>query len=1111
MIDPRRNVPFQFDRVASACGSRIAIGGGRWAPTFQELDEVSNRMAAAILDRLGDAAPRLEQDARVGERIALLMSYDAPVLAVMLAVLKAGKAYVALNPGEPSARLAAVVEDAAPALIVAEPALAESARRIAPKKPLIVVSPADWPAGRSPLPAADAKWNDVACLVHTSGSTGRPKGVMRTHGQILDCARRVGGPLAQNDGERVIGLASLNTGQGQTTVWTALLRGATFYPFPAAERGVTGLADFIAEHRIRVYTSSVSLFRCFVGTLAGNRLPSVRVVRFASEPATLADFHAFQRHFPDDCRLVNALSSTETGAIAHWIYDPSDPESDPPPAQGASGDRLPLGRPVEGIDLDLVDERGRPAADGEPGEVVVRSPFLSAGYWRDPESTARRFSFDRSTGVATFRGGDLMTRRPDGTLAFAGRRDARLKIRGWRIEPGEVEAAIQARAGVASAVVGAAEGPAAEPLLVAYFTADDRFDGDPRSLRDELRARLPDSMIPSRFIRLDEFPLTSGGKVDRRELFSRPLPADESADGPAGQQVEPSGDHERMLAAIWGRVFRRERIGRCDHFFELGGDSLLAAVVAANVHAESGVELPLRLFNDHPTLESLAAALARLGEPGAVGPSEPPAPKISRDGPLPVSFAQEWIYRECSDPSTPNAWTTVQKHQISGDVDVELLRRCFRDLVARHEILRTTYALHEGRPAATVHDATDPDWTYLDYSRQREPVRAADAFVMDRLQAAPFALDRLPLARFWLVRIREKELLLYRAVHHIVVDAWSWKIFFDELTQLYQARRDGGPDPLPEAPQYVDYAARQRRSMEVDSPRYRRSVDWWESRFQDPPEPLRLPFARRRPRPDARPEDGMYEFPVEIDVSARLDRLAVRANASRFAVRFAVLAAALAEAAGGRELVVGAYATGRTSLELQAMFGMFANLMTLRLRWDPSETFAGWVRSVSVAIAEAREHSDIPYQLLREELEKRNCPVPAIEAIIAPTYRFAPAPSRGLRIAPPQRLANSMPWGFTLSVVQEAEDRWRCRFDARRYDPRLVRRFLRRCRRCFRLLSSRPDRPLAEVLRLRPPQSDALPPPARSSFRWSAAATVVRADLHRLTRIFRRPRPPAAA
>jgi acyl carrier protein len=775
----------------------------------------------------------------------------------------------------------------------------------------------------------------------------------------------------------------------------------------------------------------------------------------------MSDFLAFRRHFRNDCFLTNALSSSEAGVIAQWQYNPSDPKTDP--ACGGEirleSDRLPIGRAVSGMDLRLIDEAGNEVPPGQPGEVIVRSPHISVGYWRDPETTARHFTIDPTTGVTTFRGGDVLKQLSDGTLVFAGRSDTRLKVRGYRIEPSDVERVILSLPGVESASVGPVMGPSSEPMLVAYFKPTLGSDNDLRSLRSQMRQQLPDYMMPARFIRIDHWPLSASGKVDRHQLFSRPLPDD--SDDNEGQPTQT--DSERQLQSIWQRVFQRASIDRNTHFFEIGGDSLLAAIISAHVYAESGIEIPLRSFSDHPVLSDLAAFIAdrqRSSDDGDL-----PLTKVPRTQPLPLSPAQESIWKECAAHSRSDGWTIVQRHRLTGDLNTTILTDCLKHMLERHEILRTTFTIHQGRPSAHIHAMAENTCVFLDFSDASQATEAADTRVLESLRNEPFKLDRLPLVKFWLVRVGEKEHILYRAIHHIIVDAWSWKVFFNEVGQLYRSRIENQKNPLPVAPQYADYAARQQEVVKLDSPRYVESLLWWSQRLKYPPRPLHLPFTRRKPFLEAKPTDGIVELPISSEVSRRLDQIAATCGATHYSVRFAVLVAALAELTGRRDLIVGAYSTGRRRLELQNMFGMFANLMTLRLRWNPRYTFVEWLASVHQVIAETREHAEIPYGVLCDGLRMKGIQPPAIQAIVATVDRFAPNTFGTVTLSTPERLVEVMPWGFSLLIVQNTADLWRAEFDTRRYDPDAVLPFLVRCQELFELFSLQPQRILSEIVR----------------------------------------------
>ena len=451
------SLPARFERQAILYPSRTALGSGVWQPTYEELNAAANRLAWCLLSHGG---------AR-GDRIAVLMRHDTPLIAAVLAVLKGGRTVVVLNPTDPPARLGQVLDDAAPVLIVTDAANRQLAEHVAGEGRRVVCSEVRSSDSRSGNPKVDVLPDDLAFLVYTSGSTGRPKGVMRTHRCALRYARVANLAMGPLFGERIALLGSLSAGQGVSTTWCALLNGATLCPFPTMEKGVAGLAGWLHEHKITVYMSSASVFRHLMKTLkGGERFPRMRIVRLGSEPVTSDDFRAFQEHFADGCTLIIALSSSETGSVTQLRLG-RNARVDP--------GRLPVGRPVEGVELLLLDEDGREVAQGETGEMVIRSRYLSPGYWRNPQLTAQRFAGNGA--LRTFSSGDLACIASDGLFRFMGRKDARVKVRGYRIEPSEIEETLLAQPGVRGAVVCADFRPTDDALLVAYVTAQP--DGAP--------------------------------------------------------------------------------------------------------------------------------------------------------------------------------------------------------------------------------------------------------------------------------------------------------------------------------------------------------------------------------------------------------------------------------------------------------------------------------------------------------------------------------------------------------------------------------------------------------------------------------------------------------
>lgn len=582
-----QSLPERFAQMVARHPSRPAIGAGEWRPTYAELDAAANRLAQALMARGG--AP--------GDRVATLMRHDGPLIAAMLAVLKAGRVVVVLNPTDPPMRLKQILADAEAGAILTDSANHGLAAQIIEKNHHLIsfeehsTSPAQDPEIKV---APDA----IASIIFTSGSTGRPKGVVQTHRSIIHNVFRLTRGMQLQADDRITLLASPSGGQGLSTMWCALLNGAALCPFPVVEKAVSGLADWLKATRITVFVSSVSIFRHFIQTLdAGECLSTVRLVRLGSEPATSEDFASYRKNFTSQCILLNTLSSTETGNITQHRFTADD--------RVAPG-QLPVGWAATGVELRLLDENGHEVGEGEVGEIAVCSRFLSPGYWRNETLTAERFSASREPEKSqVFHTGDLGRRTADGALRFMGRKDARVKIHGYRIEVSEIEDALAQQPEVARAVVCTRETPNHDLQLVAYVVVRTGRKCTAETLRHVLRSTLPGYMVPASFVFLEKFPLTPHGKIDRQAL----PPPPENRPAPS-RGTRPRDIVEAQMARIWQSVLGISGIGRQDDFFDLGGTSIQSAEVLARIEELFGASLSPSTLVEYSTIERLAGLVA---------------------------------------------------------------------------------------------------------------------------------------------------------------------------------------------------------------------------------------------------------------------------------------------------------------------------------------------------------------------------------------------------------------------------------------------------------------------------------------------------------------------
>lgn len=586
-----RSLPERFARVAATCPDAVAISSERERVTYGELASRSDALAAAIGHQAsGSEAP-----------VAVLLGDPISMITGILAAWKAGRLCVPLDHTLPPGRLEVILRDSEAGLIVTD----RSGRAALPLLPGIS-------ARQLPLDAVDLRAavepprvaltpDTLASLLYTSGSTGRPKGVLKTHRNSLHLVRCFTTSAVIRPVDRVSALHSPAFAAGLRDVLTALLSGATLLPFDLRRAGLRALADWIRQQEISVLCAVVTTIRhLFVSLGPEARFPSVRVVRLGSEPFYRQDVERLRRHLRPDCVLISGYGASEANGIAAYRMD----QDTPLPAG-----RVPVGHALEGVEIVLLDDAGRPVGTDQAGEVVVRSRYLSPGYWRQPDLTRAMFLPDPADPQRrAYRTGDIGRMRSDGCLEILGRRDHQVKVRGYLVHPGEIEVALLEHPAVREAVVTAWADADGETRLAAYVVPHASPAPYAGVLRRYLQARLPAHMVPAAFVGLETLPLNANGKVDRRALPPPPRPA-------AVREVDfvpPRTPMEHQIAAIWEKLFGVSPIGAVDNFFDLGGDSLLAAALVAAIEETCGRVLSPAVLLEASTVAALAATMVRV-------------------------------------------------------------------------------------------------------------------------------------------------------------------------------------------------------------------------------------------------------------------------------------------------------------------------------------------------------------------------------------------------------------------------------------------------------------------------------------------------------------------
>jgi amino acid adenylation domain-containing protein len=621
-----QSITARFDRQVADAPQRIAVKTRNHAWTYEELNARADHIARAVLDwrALHGATRDARSDENFAqERVALLFEHDAPMIAAMIAALKAGDTYVPLDPLYPKERIRAILSDASAHVLLTGGAHADLARSLAADSALHVIDvdalEESAHAGRVSVPTPPYA---VACLLYSSGSTGRPKGTMQSHRHIMHVVSGYTNNLHVSADDRLTLFSSYSHVAAMTDIYASLLNGAALYPFDVKTEGAEPLARWVKEEGITVYHSVPTLYRHFVETLApSDRFERLRAVVLGGEEVFEKDVELFRRHFPPECVFVNMYGSTETTVNLMYMI-------------GNDGGRVrspvPVGYPVGSNEVFLLNEAGGRAQ--VYGEIAVRSPYVAAGYWREPEGVASGgFSPDpEGGGKRVYRTGDFGRRLSDGSLVLLGRKDFQVKIRGFRVELGEIESALGEHPGVKTAVAAALEVGSGEKRIIAYAVPENS-DGEltAAGLRDHLKERVPSYMMPAAFMILDSVPLTPNGKVNRKAL---PEPDWSGLELERGY-VAPRSETEQEVARIWGDVLRLERISVNDSFFDLGGHSLLATQLIARLRKAFMMELPLRRLFESPTVAGVAEVIESARREGN-GPkvSAPAIVAASREG-----------------------------------------------------------------------------------------------------------------------------------------------------------------------------------------------------------------------------------------------------------------------------------------------------------------------------------------------------------------------------------------------------------------------------------------------------------------------------------------------
>ncbi|ARK44873.1 non-ribosomal peptide synthetase [Burkholderia pseudomallei] len=952
-----------FEAQVSRTPEAAAVICGDETLSYTDLDARANRLAHYL--RGQGVGP----DTRVG----LALGRGVEMMTGLLAILKAGGAYVPLDPGYASERLRAILDDSRPAIVLADAAGRAALDALAGAPPIadLHADASRWSALPSTPPRVEGLTpRHLAYVIYTSGSTGQPKGVMVEHASVVNLWRALDEAIYRtHPSARRVSLNASIAFDSLVKQWVQLLSGRTLVVVPEPVRfDGRRLLDAIGRDRIDVFDCTPSQ----LALIEGARGPEDE----AYPQVTLVGGEAIGEGMWSE--LASASSRTY-----YNVYGPTECTVDATLARITAEHAPHIGGPLANVRAYVLNERLSPAPVGVRGELYIGGAGVARGYLNRPELTRERFIDDPFVaGGRLYRTGDLARWRTDGSLEYLGRNDFQVKIRGFRIELGEIEAQLAKVTGVCEVVVLArdsasevhdsatehatpnalspspetstatAAATATEKRLVAYYTGD----ADVAALRAQAAQHLPSYMVPSAYVRLDAWPLTPNGKLDRRAL---PAPAD---DAYARAEYEaPRGAKEEALAAIWRELLHVERVSRHDNFFELGGHSLLAVQLVSRLRQALSVEVALGTVFDAPVLSALAERLE--AENTAV---LPPIPLAPRDGRIALSLAQQRLWFLTQLEGVSEAYHMSGAVRLDGPLNREVLQRALNRIVMRHEALRTCFAREEGEPIQVIQPHADLTVSYHDL-REAEQTEQRAKDLSQAHASAPFDLSRDLPVRVLLLQLADEAHVVQVVMHHIASDGWSVGVFLQELSALYGSFIAEQGDPLASLPlQYADYAAWQRRWLA--SGQLEKQGAFWQTNLSGAPTLLELPTDRPRP-PKQSHAGASVEVKLGAALSERVKRLSQRHGVTPYMTLLSSWAAVLSRLSGQEEVVIGSPVAGRNRTEVEPLIGFFVNTLALRLDLSSEPTVGELLKRTKAQVLSAQAHQDLPFDQVVERVK----------------------------------------------------------------------------------------------------------------------------------------------
>jgi len=934
-------IPELFERQVKDDPSKIAVHFNQESLSYGQLNEKANRLARLLIKN------GLVPESIVG--ISLNRSLDT-VVAVM-AVLKAGGAYLPIDPEYPKERIDYMLEDSGIRYVITHHNISE----IFTGRDLTVLQLDDLDNALAQSskenPQVNISPNNLAYVIYTSGSTGRPKGVLLQHGGAINMFQNMKKDFLLEPGKSFLQLSSFSFDAAAGELFAPLLSGAIVQMVDKNTLlDMDKLVPFLNENQVKIATIPPSL----LSLLPPEEINCFETIVSVGDACTMD----LAKRWSSKIRFMNGYGPTEGTIGATWGLVDSSEEG----RQMAT-----IGRPLGNVAIHILDPFLNPVPIGVPGEIHIGGIGVARGYHHRPDLSAEKFipdPFSEIPGARIYKTGDLARFMEDGRIDFVGRVDFQIKIRGFRIELGEIEAEISQIESIKDTAVLAWGEQADSKNIVAYFVSEDDVEIDVDQLRNSLRDSLPEYMLPSAFIEMDAFPLTPNGKINRKAL-----PAPDSLNLTSGQYVAPRNPEEELLATLWADVLNLDKVGVENNFFDLGGHSLLATQLISRISDAFDVEIELRNLFEQPTIAQIATEIERI-KTGEAGVSVPPIKIVDRNQKLPLSFAQQRLwFLDQLEPNSP-AYNIPTALQLDGNLNVDALEKSLIEIVNRHESLRTIFAEEDGQPFQRVLDEIDFQLEKIDLSPLPEDhgqLELKRVLARDAMQ--PFNLATGPLFRANLIKLSSGGFAIAINMHHIISDGWSVGVLVNELVHLYTAFTEDKPSPLiPLEIQYADFAHWQQSWLTGTV--LEQQLDYWKDKLSGAAPILNIPTDR--PRPAVQTSSGAtVNFALDTELVEALRQMNKEEGVTMFMSLLASFQVLLRHYSRQDDILVGAPIANRTKSKIEQLIGFFVNTLIMRTDFSDNPEFIELLTQVRETSLGAYAHQDLPFEKLVEELQPR--------------------------------------------------------------------------------------------------------------------------------------------